>query len=249
MVTLASQHAEGWTEHPSERLSVTDHHLTLTCRRGSSCGLAPSDPTCSSHHLEEKAKAHPVSTPAHHPLRPLHSCSLCPPGLPTEAPGSRELAVPRRPPQHMNRRGARPRWATGRGPRTPSAWCLPRPPGQALSRHISNKTRPSTHQALLTLPPLVVPVYHASVSSPLPGPIILQPSAMVPPVTSAPWKKISLIWDVPSSGFYPNDSGGCREWGQYPVSSAWWQSHSCAQGAAGRTQVPACSCPVGSGAP
>lgn len=61
------------------------------------------------------------------------------------------------------------------------------------------------------MPPLVVPVYHAPVSSTLPCPVVLQSSAMFPPVTSAPWKKTSLMCTAPppaSAGASMVEGGG-----------------------------------------
>lgn len=58
------------------------------------------------------------------------------------------------------------------------------------------------------MPPLVVPVYHAAISSALPCTVILNSSAMVPPVTSAPWKETSLIWIAPISASQNSNSSG-----------------------------------------
>lgn len=75
-----------------------------------------------------------------------------------------------------------------------------------LSSCFSTYMRP--REPVLTLPPLVVPVYHASISSALPCTVILYSSAMVPPVTSAPWKKTSLIWIAPTSASQNCDRSG-----------------------------------------
>lgn len=77
-----------------------------------------------------------------------------------------------------------------------------------LSRCFSTKTEPIP---VLTLPPLVVPVYHASVSGALPCTVVLYSSAMVRPVTSAPWKKTSLIWIAPISASQTSHSSRCSQ--------------------------------------
>lgn len=78
----------------------------------------------------------------------------------------------------------------------------------ALSRCFSTKTEPAP---VLTLPPLVVPVYHASVSGALPRTVVLYSSAMVRPVPSAPWKKTSLIWIAPISASQTSQSSPCSQ--------------------------------------
>lgn len=45
---------------------------------------------------------------------------------------------------------------------------------------------------VLTLPPLVLTLHHASVSCTLPCPVIFKSPAVFPPVTPAPWKEIPL---------------------------------------------------------
>lgn len=88
----------------------------------------------------------------------------------------------------------------GRADRTlpPARGREPSPAGMGRAFLMLLYRRACRHRPVLTLPSLVVPVYHASVASALPRTIILYSSAMVPPVTSAPWKKISLIWIAPN---------------------------------------------------